>query len=361
MRTTKGHAPFEDVLRAANITLLPSRPLPISKTKPELEKKQPNALRKSRRSSDSTNTSTNVSSRNPSTDVLSTTTPAPSQTNTSKPQTQPPAVPERKKSHRRRRSVLRTSTVGSKSPMPTLDTKMVARPDNEEKGARVVTSTPASPISTFSANQGDLAFMTVTTPTSADESTDPEVKWMEDRHRSLQKIKERKNARRGLSLVDERQATLSMSMSQSRSHSHSRPPSISPPLSPSPSMSHAPSPRQARHRQRSSAGVERAGTRSRRTSSSGGPRGFTMNEHELGVQSDTGVRPRRETNKGVRSRSVSRREDDDVVLLGREARMSRISALGRDYTRQEKTSSAGVKPNVGDDFETLSDKTLVHQ
>lgn len=86
-----------------------------------------------------------------------------------------------------------------------------------------------------------------------------------------------------------------------------------------------------------------------------------MNEHELGVQSDTGVRPRRETNRGVRSRSASRREDDDVVLLGREARMSRISALGRDYTRQERTSSAGVKPNVGDDFETLSDKTLVHQ
>ncbi len=261
--------------------------------------------------------------------------------------------------------MLRTSTDGSTNPVGVNTRqqehgKAGARLDSEENG------TPASPTLTTSASPNRPAF-TVTTPTGTNDDTDPEVKWMEERHRSLQKIKERKNARRGLSQVDERQAALSLSIS--RSLSHSRTPPLTPPLSPSPSVSHSPSPRQARHRQRSGAGLEKKQSRSRHTSGSGIPRGFTGNEFDLGVQSDTAIRPRRETNKSGRSKSVTRRDDDDVVLLGREARMSRIPGLGRDRSRQEREgnstflfmNNAGAKPHVEEDSETVSDKTLVHQ
>lgn len=395
MQTTKGHAPFEDVLRAAGIVIpLPSvRPLLQTKEREREEKKEKEAekkvssLRKSRPSINGNISATpKPRARGRTIDVVSASAPIasvplPIPASASTPmavslsskisQTGTSLPPERRQSsHRRRRSV-RASTIS-------VNTKILAAPgpivqqnakqsvfEREEREREKNVLVPVPTILTTKTpdgaarQSGDESTIPVTIlaqkPSDATSRSD-DPKWMEDRHRSLQKIKERKNARRGLSSVDERQAT-SASMSI---HSRSLAPSAS---------------QTSTSQNRFHKGVERTKSRSRHGSGSGGGLGVSRSrsgkaiDAERAIQSDTGVmNMQREMSIRVRN---TRADDDDIVLLGREMKMNKVN-LSRDHlARQERAlqekeivgagTGTSVRVRAQDDAETVSDKTLVHQ
>ncbi|KXN91637.1 Thioredoxin-like protein AAED1 [Leucoagaricus sp. SymC.cos] len=442
MQTTKDHAPFDDVLRAAGIVIpaSPSRPLSRAKEEKQVEKqdeKKPSSLRKSRPSIGNTfvhvTSTTKVRARGQTIDIV----PPPTQTHlapamptsASSPlasklslvsDVNPVTVPERKKLHRRRRSVARSSIASvtitpkfasstGQSLVPFVRSKSPAKlPERRDERESEMTHAPR-PVSTIpipshspdGAEQPPTPVMTRPRrlTLSADPMNDPETKWKEDRHRSLQKIKEKKNARRGLSQFDERQATTSsmaipratppklMPMSassrsasrsnRSQSHSRSRSPSdsLSPSSTLSPSISIAISQAsQSRHYHREK-GMERTrSSRHRHGSTTSGMANagvISTSDTERAVQSDTGlvISMQRERSAGARKEEDigAAADDDNIVLIGREMKMNRVNLSGDHLARQgfrnAEVEVTGVVAATGveDDVETVSERTLAHQ
>jgi hypothetical protein len=226
MQTTKGHAPFEDALHAAGVIVRSPSVRPMLQTKAlgvrarEIEKSPKARLSKPQHSSVSGKIykAPKLRSRGQTIDTIPTfaavaevptsaSTPIVMSLSSGPARSLVGVSRERRESLRDRQKNTRVSS----------DEVAIVNPG---PGVRKIAE------QTVIDRQREWNFPVIA-PTSLNEPD-----WTENRHRSLRAIKERKNARRGLSSVDERQvisASISISKSHSRSLSHSGPhPSLCP-------------------------------------------------------------------------------------------------------------------------------------
>jgi hypothetical protein len=321
MQTTKGHAPFEDAIRAAGVVIPPLslRPMLQAKVREARARETEKSIKS--RSSKSQHpsvggkkcTAPKLRSRGQTIDVIPISAPIaeipasiPASASTpiamslsSEPARGPMrASRERRESLRDRRKSVRLSSdeVPVITPGPGVRQNVKQTVIDREREWNLPVPAPA-PLS--------------------------ELDWTENRHRSLQTIKERKNARRGLSSVDERQV-ISASISISKSHSRS----LSPPGPHSPScpMSQASQNHQYRGLERSKSrlnyegdfGLDGVSVASDWKPTKGRSSKGSVDGERL-VQSDAG---------GMNT--VKGRRGDDVVSLARKMKVN----LSRDHLTQ---------------------------
>ncbi|KAJ3569300.1 hypothetical protein NP233_g5141 [Leucocoprinus birnbaumii] len=407
MQTTKDHAPFEDVLHAAGVTV----PAPLSrsvvqarisrdeKRSEKRENKRSNSLRKPRPSVAISQVTTSAKPRargrtidivpNPTIEIHSA---PPVPTSVSTPLLSSPIedtgdyVPEKTVLHRRRRSAVRSSSVSVTSSIRPLDTNVTAV---ESRASPKLKKRRESQIERAFASASHVSTIPIPSPTSSapfpaenytpsPEESQVEAQWRKDRHRSLQRIKEKKKRSKRIESI---RRTADQA---SRSHSLSPTASLSPSNSLSPSRSIGPvsvsrSPtassqnrilshhsRQHHHHQRGSMERERTRSRARQGSTSG-----VVSESERAVQSDSGMviiqrewstRRIHHADEGNENDEV---DDDHFMYAGSGMRVTKGSlsrdTLARRGISSNRSEAVAVGVSVEDDAETVSDKTLVHQ
>ncbi|EKM78628.1 hypothetical protein AGABI1DRAFT_114245 [Agaricus bisporus var. burnettii JB137-S8] len=353
MQHTKGHAPFEDALRAAGIIIPPPsvRPLLQAKTREArtrvLEKKGDPRSSKSQNPSIGGNRSTapKLRARGQTIGVMPISAPIadipasiPASLSTPILSSEPSQARmrtsrERRKSLRDRKKSVHLLT--DEVPMG------ISGPGFRPNGKQTLTDYE---------RESNLS-VPIHTPTPLSEPD-----WTENRHRSLQTIKERKNARRGLGSTEERQV-ISGSISISKSRSHSRPLSPTGPISSSCPVSQANQIRQYREQSKSrldyesGMGPDGVGVASDWKPIKGrGGKGSVDVEHV--VQSDTG---------GISVQMKGRRGDD--VAREMKVNLSRDRLVQREWEEYKEREVDHILTGYAseEDVKTVSDKTLVHQ